>query len=325
MKNPKLETMTDQQFAFIVVMMNMIKKDAYRSLWKLFPLTIAAGILITTVGVEIAIAYGVFSALLQSIEDPVVQHSAWLLALTGPIAMFAYHSLSKSNPDLWSVRFIRNLSTVFAPLYALAGGLFLGILLFPGAVATATSGSLDSLFGLPIEQIESGNLGQAFVTWLQNNLVLAAPLFIGGIVGVSVMALFVGGESINAISTNAYLIFRALSNFKAANKAWVDLRADDARYRKLASELVNLEKLNDSYHRNHAAILASSSVDQFVQRAEAAIEANPTLLVINNEPDSAVSQLFGKQPDLSIIQARIEILKTHTLKHIRSVIDRNLK
>ncbi len=324
MKNSKLETMTDQQFAHVTVRMNMIKKDAYRCLWKLFPLTIAIGILITTVGVEIAIAYGVFSALLQGIEDPIVQHSAGLLALTGAIAMLAYHSLSKNNPDLWSVRFIRNLSTVFAPLYALAGGLFLGILLFPGAIATATSGSLDSLFGLPVEQIDSGNLGQAFVTWLQNNLVLAAPLFIGGIIGVSVMALFVGGESINAIGTNAYLIFRALSNFKAANKAWIDLRADDALYRKLASELVNLEKRNDSYHRNHATILASSSVDQFVQRAEAAIEANPVLFV-GDEPNSAVSQLFGKQPDLSIIKARIEILKTHTLKHIRSVIDRNLK
>jgi len=325
MKNSAYAGMTEQQFAIVVVMMNKIKKDAYQCLWKLFPLTIAVVILMTTVGVEVAIAYGVFSALLQGIEDPVVQHSAWLLALTGPIAMCAYHSLSRNNPDLWSVRFIRNLSTVFAPLYALAGGLFLGIVLFPGAVATATSGTIDSLFGLPVEQIENGNLGQAFVTWLQNNLVLAAPLFIGGIVGVSVMALFVGGESINAISANAYLIFRAVSNFKAANKAWMDLRTDDALYRKLASELVNFEKRNDSYHRNHAAILASSSVDQFVQRAEAAVEANPALFAHNSEPDSAVSRLFGKQPDLSNIQSRIEILKIHNLKYIRGVIDRNLK
>ena len=131
MNNSKPVTMTDQQFAILAVAINTIKKGARQCLWKLFPMAVYILILLSAVGVEIAIAYGVFSGLLQGIEDPVVQHSAGLLSMTAIIAMLAYHWISKKNPDAWSVRFIRNLSTVFAPLYALAGGLFLGICFFP--------------------------------------------------------------------------------------------------------------------------------------------------------------------------------------------------
>lgn len=318
-------TMTYQQFAIVAVTMNKLKKEAQQCLWKLFPLSLAMGVFLTAVGVEIAIAYGVFSGLLQGIEDPVVQHSAGLLSMTAVIAMLAYHWIAKHSPGAWSVRLIKNLSTVFAPLYALAGGLFLGILLFPGAIATATTGTPDTIFGLSVEQADAGHVGQAIVTWLQDNLVLAAPVFLMGIAGISIMALFVGGECIDAIGTNARAIFRALSNYSTARRAWEQLKADDKACRKTASEFAQLEKRNDSFIRNHAAVLAAGLVDRYVQRAEAAIEANPALFAPIDEPDSALGRLFGKQLDLSSIQTRIDILKTYNVKHIRGVIDRVLK
>jgi len=316
---------TAHQFAIVVSIVNKFKREAYRCLWKLVPLNLSIMIFLSAAGVEVAIAYGVFSGLLQGIEDPIVQHSAGLLSMTAIIAMLTYHWISINNPDAWSVRLIRNLSTVFAPLYVFAGGLFLGILLFPGAIATATTGALDTIFGLPVEQVNADNVGQAIVTWLQDNLVLAAPLFLVGVMGISVMSLFVGGQCIDAIGTNAYAIFRGLSNYIVSQKAYLQMLLDSKTSRKMAFELVQLEKRGDSFFRNHAAIIAAGLVDQYVRRAEATIEANPALSVHIDEPDSAVSRLFGKQPDLSVIQTRIEILKTHNVKHIRSVIDRNLK
>lgn len=316
---------TEHQFAIMVITVNKIKREAYRCLWKLVPLTLSIMIFLSAVGVEVAIAYGVFSGLLQGIEDPIVQHSAGLLSMTAIIAMLTYHWISVNNPDAWSVRLIRNLSTVFAPLYVLAGGLFFSIVLFPGVLAVTTTGTLDTIFGVPVEQVNADNVGQAIVTWLQDNLVLAAPLFLAGVMGISVMSLFVGGQCIDVISTNAYAIFRALSNYIVSQKAYLQMLFDIKKYRKMVFELVHLEKHTDSYHRNHAAIVAASLVDQYVRRAEAAIEANPALFIRIEEPDTAVSCLFGKQPDLSIIQTRIDVLKTHNVKHIRSVIDRILK
>lgn len=317
--------MTDQQFAAVAVTMNNIRKEARQSLWKLLPLILSILIFLSSVGVEVAIAYGVFTGLLQGIEDPVVQHSAGLLSMTAVIAMLTYHWLSKHNPDVWAVRLIRNLSTVFAPLYALAGGLFLGILLFPGALATATTGTPDAIFGLPVEQVQASSMGQIIVSWLESNMVLAAPIFVLGVLGISVMSLFVGGECIDTISTDAHLIFRALSNQNAARRAWTQLLADDRAYRRAASELAQLEQRSDNFIRNYAAVLAASQVEQFVRRAEAAMEANPALFIRNDEPDSALGRLLGKQPDLSGVKTRLDILKTHTVKHIRSVIDRVLK
>lgn len=325
MNKTKPVNMTGQQFAALAVIMNKIKKEARQSLWKVPPLILSMLTLMCAVGVEIAIAYGVFSGLLQGIEDPVVQHSAGLLSMTAVIVMLTYHWLCKHNPDLWAVRLIRNLSTVFAPLYALAGGLFLGILLFPGALATATTGTPDAIFGLPVDQVQASSMGQTIVSSLQDNMVLAAPLFVVGIMGISVMSLFVGGECIDTISTNAHLIFRALSNQNAAQRAWKQLLADDKACRKAASELAQLEQRNDNFIRNHAAVLAASQVEQFVRRGEAAMEAHPALFTRNDEPDSVMGRVLGKQPDLSGVNTRLDILKTHTVKHIRSVIDRVLK
>ena len=318
-------TLTAQQFSVLAMKMNKLKTEARQCLWKLFPMGLSILILLSAVGMEIAIAYGVFSGLLQGIEDPVVQHSAGLLSMTAVIAMLAYHWIAKHNPDAWSVRLIRNLSIVFAPLYALAGGLFLGILLFPGAIATASTGSFDTIFGLPVEQADAGHVGQVIVTWLQDNLVMAAPVFLAGVAGISIMALFVGGECIDVISTNAHAIFHALSNLRIAQPAWIQLLANDKAYCQAASELAQLGKHNDHFLRNHAAVLAAGLVEQYVRRAEVAIEANPALFTPIDEPDSALSRLFAKQPDLSSIQTRIDILKTYNVKHIRGVIDRVLK
>jgi hypothetical protein len=325
MNKTKPVNMTDQQFAALAVTVNNIRKEARQSLWKLPPLILSTLTLMCAVGVEVAIADSVFSGLLQGIEDPVVQHSAGLLSMTAVIAMLTYHWLSKHNPNVWAVRLIRNLSTVFAPLYALAGGLFLGILLFPGALATATTGTPDAIFGLPVEQVQASSMGQTIVSWLQENMVLAAPLFVGGVMGISVMSLFVGGQCIDTISTNAHLVIRALSNQNAARHAWKQLLADDKAYRKAASELAQLEQRNDNFIRNYASVLAASQVDQFVRRAEGAMEAHPALFTRNDEPDSVLGRILGKQPDLSGAKARLDILKTHTVKHIRSVIDRVLK
>lgn len=317
--------MTERQFAIVVITKNKFKREAYRCLWKLVPLNLSIMIFLSAVGVEVAIAYGVFSGLLQGIEDPIVQHSAGLLSMTAIIAMLTYHWISINNPDAWSVRLIRNLSTVFAPLYVFAGGLFFSIVLFPGVLAVTTNGTLDTIFGLPVEQVSADNVGQALVTWLQDNLVLAAPLFLAGVMGISVMSLFVGGQCIGTITANAYDIFRALSNYIVSQKACLQLLLDLKTSRKMAFELVQLENRNDSFFRNHAAIIAAGLIDQCVHRAQAAIEANPALSVHIDEPDSAVSRLFGKQPDLSVIHTRIDVLKTHNIKHIRSVIDRILK
>ncbi|KIO48284.1 hypothetical protein [Nitrosospira sp. NpAV] len=324
-KTKPITMMTDQQFAALAVTMNNIRKEARQSLWKLLPLILSILIFLSAVGVEIAIAYGVFSGLLQGVEDPVVQHSAGLLSLTGVMAMLTYHWLCKHNPDLWAVRLIRNLSTVFAPLYALAGGLFLSILLFPGALATATSGTPDAIFGLPVEQVQVSTMGQTIVSWLQGNMVLAAPIFVGSVTGISIMSLFVGGECIDTISTNAHLIILALLNQNAARRGWKQLLADDKACRKTASELAQLEQRSDNFIRNHAAVLAASQVEQFVRRGEAAMEAHPALFTGNDEPDSVLGRVLGKQPDLSGVKTRLDILKTHTVKHIRSVIDRVLK
>ncbi|MXS77907.1 hypothetical protein ABF87_08005 [Nitrosomonas sp. JL21] len=316
---------TEHQFAIVVITINKLKREAIQCLWKLVPLIFSIVIFLSATGVEVAIAYGVFSGLLAGIEDPIVQHSAGLLSMTAVIAMLTYHWISENNPDAWSVRLIKNLSTVFAPLYVFAGGLFLGIILFPGVIAVTTSGTLDTIFGLPVEQVNADNVGQALITWLQDNLILAAPLFLAGVMGISVMSLFVGGQCINVISTNAYAIFRALSKYLVSRRAGLQMQLDIKASRKMTSELAQLEKRNDSFYRNHAAIVAAGLVDQYVRRAEAAIEANPALFTRIDEPDSAVSRLFGKQPDLSVIQARIDVLRTQNVKHIRSVIDRILK
>jgi hypothetical protein len=326
MSDTKPATMNDQQFAVVAIAMNTLKKEAQRALQKLPPLTLAILIFLCAAGVEVAIAYGVFSGLLKGVEDPVVQHSAGLLSMTAIIAMLTYHWISKDNPNSWSVRLIRNLSTIFAPFYVLAGGLFLGILLFPGAIATATTGTPDTIFGLPVEEVSAESVGQSIVTWLQDNLVLAAPLFIAGVMGISVMGLFVGGQCIDTISTNTRIIFRALSNYKIAKRAWTQALADDKASRKVANEHAQLKKRNDNVIRTQAAVLAAGQVNQFVQRAEAAIDANPALFTaVNDEPSSAVGHLFGKQPDLSGIKTRINTLKTHNVAYIRRVIDRILK
>ncbi|GJL72928.1 MAG: hypothetical protein NMNS01_21270 [Nitrosomonas sp.] len=325
MKELRNEAITDQQFAYVAIAMNTIKKSAQQVLWRLPHLAVAITVFLSVVGIEIAIAYGVFSGLLQGVDDPVVEHSAGLLSLTALIAMFTYHKISKDSPNAWPVRLIRSLSTLFAPLYVLAGGLFLGILLFPGAVATTATGAPDTIFGLPVEQVSADSMGQAIVTWLQENMVLAAPLFVAGVMGISVMGLFVGGECINTIDTNARHIFHTLSNYKTTKSAWAQLQADIKKCPKTAKECNRLEKRTDNVIRTHAAVLAAGQVNQFVQRAEAAIEENPALFTNNDEPDSALDELFGKQPDLSGAQARIDTLKTFTVKHIRGVIDRNLK
>ena len=182
------------------------------------------------------------------------------------------------------------------------------------------------IFGLSVEDVSAESMGQAIVTWLQDNLVLAAPLFVAGVTGISVMGLFVGGQCIDAIDTNARTIYRTLSNQKTAISAWSQLLADDKAYREASDKYAKLKKRDDNAIRTYAAILAAGLVEQFVRRAESAIDANPELFNGNrDEPDSAVSGLFGKQPDLSGIKARIDALKTHTVKHIRSVIDRTLK
>lgn len=326
MNEHKPVIMTHQQSATVAIAMNALKKAEQQALSKLPASAIAAVILICVAGVEIAIAYGVFSGLLQGIEDPVVQHSAGLLSLTALIAMFTYDRISKDNPDAWAVRLIRNLSMIFAPLYVLAGGLFLGILLLPGAIATAATGAPDVIFGIPVEEISAESMGQGIVTWLQDNLVLAAPLFVVGVMGISVMGLFVGGQCIDTISRNAVFIIRARSNYKTAKQAQTQLLADDKAARKAADELTRLEKRGDNVIRTHAAILAAGLVDQFVGRAEAAIEANPELLIPKNgQQSSTVDPLFGRQADLSNIQTRIKALKAHSVKHIRGVIDRILK
>lgn len=322
---PKPVTMTEQQFAVLTDARNNINKAARQSLWKLIPLALSSLIFLTCVGVDVAIAYSVFSGLLQGTEDPVVQHSAGLLSMTAIIAMLTYHWISKNYPDSWPVRTIRNLSMVFAPLYMIAGGLFLGILLFPGAIATATPGIPDSLFGLPVEDVSATSAGQSIVTWLQNNLVLAAPLFTVGVMGIAVMGLFVGSQCIDTICTNSHVIFRALSNQKIVEQAWTQLLADDKACRKVGNELTRLKKRNEDTIKNQAALLAAGFVDQFVKRAEAAIEANPALFTDNQEPDTALGQLFGKQPNLSYAKARIDILKKHDAAYIRKAIDRNLK
>lgn len=184
---------------------------------------------------------------------------------------------------------------------------------------------LDLARFAPFIEGQASSVAQTIVSWLQGNMVLAAPLFVAGVMGISVMALFVGGQCIDTISTNAHLIIRALSNQNAARRAWTQLLADDKAYRKAADELAQLEQCNDSFIRNYASVLAASQVDQFARRGEAAMEANPALFIRNDEPDSVLGQLLGKQPDLSGVKARLDILKTHTVKHIRSVIDRVLK
>ncbi len=326
MSDTKPVTMNENEFGLVAAARNKLKKMAHQALWKLPPLALAIAIFSCAAGVEIAIAYGVFSGLLQGVEDPVVQHSAGVLSSTAIIAMLTYHWISKDNPNAWSVRLIRNLSTIFAPFYVLAGGLFLGILLFPGAIATATTGTPDTIFGLPVDDVSADSVGQSIVTWLQDNLVLAAPLFVAGVMGVSVMGLFVGGQCIDTISKNTRTIFRALSNYKIAKHAWTQLLADEKAYRKSADELTQLKKRSDNVIRTNAAILAASQVSQFVHRAEAAIEANPSLFTGHDDKSpSALGRLFGRQPDLSGIKTRINTLKKHTVAHIRSVIDRILK
>lgn len=325
MNEIKHVALTDKEYAQVAVAMNHIKKEAQQALWLLFPTALSLLIFFSAAGIEIAIAYGVFSGLLQGIEDPVVQHSAGLLSLTALIAMLTYHWISKDNPNAWTVRLISNLSTIFAPFYVLAGGLFLGILLFPGAIATTTTGTPDTIFGLPVEQADAGSVGQAIVTWLQDNMVLAAPLFVAGVMGISIMGLFVGGQCIGTIITNSSIIYYALSNYKIAKHAWVQFQTDIKVFPKTVNESARLENWSDSALRNKAALMIAGLVGQSVQRAKSAIENNPTLHVVNDEPDSALSQFFGKQPDLAHIKPRIETLKTLTVKNIRSAIDRNLK
>ncbi len=326
MNDTKPATITEPQFAKLAMAINKLKQEAHQSLWKLLPLVLSILIFLCAAGVEVAIAYGVFSGLLQGVEDPVVKHSAGLLSMTAIIAMLTYHWISKDSPNAWSVRLIRNLSTVFAPFYVLAGGLFLGILLFPGAIATATTGTPDSIFGLPVEDVSAESMGQGIVTWLQDNLVLAAPLFIAGVMGISVMGLFVGGQCIDTIITNTRIIFRAQSNYKIAEQAWSHLRIDDKGYCRAANECNQLKKISDNAIRTKAAVIAASLVNQFVHRAEAAIEANPALFTNHDDqPSSAVGRLFGKQPNLSGIKVRINALKKHTVAHIRTAIDRILK
>ncbi len=326
MNEHKPVTLTEQQFAVVAIAMNTLKKAHQQALSKLPALGVSATIFLSVAGVEVAIAYGVFSGLLEGIEDPVVKHSAWLLSMTAIIAMLTYHWISKDNPDAWSVRLIRNLSTIFAPLYVLAGGLFLGILIFPGAIATATTGTPDIIFGLPVEDVSAASVGQSIVAWLQDNLVLAAPLFVMGVMGISVMGLFVGGQCIDTICKNASFIICARSNYKIAKQAQAQFLADDKASRKITDELTQLNKLSDNAIRTKAALLAAGLVGKFVGRAEAAIETHPELFVpTNSEPASMVDPLFGKQPDLSNIKTRIKNLKTHTVVHIRKVIDRIVK
>ncbi|PTQ98741.1 hypothetical protein C8R30_10918 [Nitrosomonas nitrosa] len=325
MKEIKHVVLTDKEYAYVAVAMNHIKKTAQQALWLLFPTALSLLIFLCAAGIEVAIAYGVFSGLLQGIEDPVVEHSAGLLSLTAIVAMLTYHWISKDHPDAWPVRLIRNLSTIFAPFYVLAGGLFLGILLFPGAVATATTGTPDTIFGLPVEQADAGSIGQAIVTWLQDNMVLAAPFFVAGVMGISIMGLFVGGQCIGTIFTNASTIYHALSNQKIAKQAWGQFQTDINIYPKTVKAYDRLKNWTDSALRNKAALMIAGLAGQFVQRAESAIENNPALQTGNDEPDSALSRFFGKQPDLGHIKPRIETLKTLTAKNIRSVIDRNLK
>ncbi len=327
MNEIKHVALTDKEYAYVAVAMNLIKKAVQRALWSLFPIALSLLIFLSAAGIEIAIAYGVFSGLLQGVEDPVVQHSAGLLSMTAIIAMLTYHWISKDSPDVWPVRLIRNISMIFAPFYVLAGGLFLGILLFPGAVATATTGTPDTIFGLPVEQADAGSVGQVIVTWLQDNMVLAAPLFVAGVMGISIMGLFVGGQCIGTIITNTSTLYYALSNYKLAKQAWGQFQADIKIYPKTVREYARLESWTDGALRNKAALTIAGLADQSVQRAESAIENNPALHIVNDEPDSALSRFFGKQPDLDLahIKPRIETLKTLTVKNIRSVIDRNFK
>lgn len=239
--------------------------------------------------------------------------------------MFTYHWISKDRPNAWPVRLISNLSTIFTPLYVLSGGLFLGILLFPGAVASTATGTPDMIFGLPVEQADAGSVGQAIVNWLQDNMVLAAPLFVVGVMGISIMGLFVGGQCIGTIITNASTIYYALSNYKIAKHAWGQLQGDINNYPKTAKESARLENWTSSTLKSKAAVMITGLIDRSVKRAVSAIENNPALQIDNKEPDSALSQFFGKQPNLENIKTRIDTLKSFTVKHIRSVIDRNLK
>ena len=203
--------------------------------------------------------------------------------------------------------------------------MFLGILLFPGAVATTATGTPDVIFGLPVEQADAASVGQAIVTWLQDNMVLAAPLFVAGVMGISIMGLFVGGQCIGTIITNAYAIYYALSNYKIAKHAWEQLQGDINSYPKTAKESARLENWTSNALKSKAAVMITGLIDRSAQRAVSAIENNPALQIDNKEPDSALSPFFGKQPDLANIKTRIDTLKSFTVKHIRGVIDRNLK